>query len=968
MNDILLTQVTLIIADLLALLPIVLGLYILALNPRERANQITSFYILLLAAINSATTVVLHNTGPLEVLFALRIYVGLAPLAGPATLLMALYLLRPGTIPVKKGLQGEQASLWRSVLWGITMLPLALVLLDTFFGTRLLFTAPPLPTTDPALLPAEANRGLLSGIIILVYAVLPPSSLLIFIPILLKRRRIPEEKRLLAQGLFVLTVLTMVSYALIRTPLHKRYTALAVNASYSAIYAIAAYRQILGKRLTAARLKLQPRLTLLILTLAFPILTFLVVTSNSLVYALASRNADARLSDTGTLVSNDIRRWLDFNVEALRAIATQPEIISMDPAQQEPMLRNMDASHGYMYLVSTTNVLGQNVARSDGRAPKDYSDRLWFQRALRGESPVTQVLIGRTSKRPALVVSTPIRDEADNIVGVLMFASTLDDLSATVLQAHLGETGFAYLVDEEGMLLAHPAMIDSPMVELEDYSRQPPVQELRAQGEASSVFSTYADKQGLRWRAYATALPNGWAIVVQQQEQEILAPSHTFTALSVTILALLSTLMATLLWVSIRQIVAPLESLTETAEAVSSGDLERSIEIPGEDEIATLSRSFGYMTRRLRASIQELEQRVAERTAGLERRTAQLQAVIEIGQAVSTTQDINTLLDLVATGVSEKFGFYHTGIFLLDESGQYAVLRAANSPGGKRMLAHNHRLLVGRQGIVGYAAFTRRPRIALNVGEDAVHFNNPNLPDTQSEAALPLISGGELLGVLDVQSTHANAFAEDDIEALQALADQVAVAIQNARLADETQRLLEAQQEASGLWTRRIWKRQVEALTHPAVKRTPQGLSLLSGAASPPSEEESTPPPEGNPPQVFTDPRDARLLHVPLVRNEVTIGYLQARKPADGPPWSEEEIAFMQTLSEELGPALDSARLYQETQINAWQQRVSLDIAARLRQNLDLETILRTTVSQVRQALDLSEVHIQLSGNRETSA
>lgn len=965
MNDILISQITLIIADLLALLPFILGLYILALNPRERANQVTALYILLLSVINIAIVLVLRNPSSAWVSAALRVYAALAPLAGPATVLMALYILQAGRIQGWKG-TARRGQVWRRGLWLLWLLPAVLTLLDSVLGTRLYFAMPGLPAPEPALLLAEAHSGVLGAAIILLYTILPPVGLLFLISAWILRRQIPEEKRNLAWGLLVLTGATALSYGLARTTAARYYQTLVIDALFGAVYALAAYRQILGGLFAAPRLKLQPRLTILLLTIVFPILAFLGITSNRLVYALAAHSTDNRLRDTGTLVGNEVQQWLDFNVAALRSIAEQPEIISMDPAKQEPILRNMDASHGYMYLVSTTDVLGRNVARSDGKAPKDYSDRLWYQRALRGESPVTQVLIGRTSKRPALVVSTPIRNEAGNIVGVLMFASTLDDLSATVLQARLGETGFAYLTDEQGLLLAHPKMLDVPLSKLEDFSQQPPLQAVDAQTGEQRVLTTYEDANGLRWRAYATVLPNGWTVVVQQQEDEFLAPPRTFTALSLGMLALLGTLLVLLVWASIRQIAAPLEYLTDAAQAISAGELERSIKLTGEDEIATLGSAFAQMATRLRNTIQQLEQRVSERTEALERRTAQLQTVIEIGQAISGVQEMHTLLDQTVHSVSEKFGFYHTGVFLLDESGQYVVLQAANSPGGKRMLAAGHRLLVGKQGIVGYVAFTRKPRIALNVGADAVHFNNPNLPDTQSEAALPLIAGGELLGVLDVQSTRSEAFTQSDIEVLQALADQIATAMQNVRLAQETQRLLEAQREASGLWTRRIWKRQVEVLTHPAVKRTAQGIRLLSEAGAPPSGTE--PLSEDAPYQVLTDPQDAHLLHVPLVRNETIIGYLQARKPADAPPWTAEERAFMQRLSEELGPALDGARLYQETQINAWQQRISVDIASRLRQNLDLEAILRTTVTQVREALDLSEVHIQLSGNNETTA
>jgi GAF domain-containing protein len=142
---------------------------------------------------------------------------------------------------------------------------------------------------------------------------------------------------------------------------------------------------------------------------------------------------------------------------------------------------------------------------------------------------------------------------------------------------------------------------------------------------------------------------------------------------------------------------------------------------------------------------------------------------------------------MVARLVTDQFGFYHTGVFLINETGDQAVLQAASSEGGRRMIERGHALPVGTQGIVGYVAAQKKPRIALDVGADAVFFNNPDLPMTRSELALPLLVRHKILGVLDIQSDKPQAFNADDIDVLQTLSDQVAVAIENARLLDETQ-------------------------------------------------------------------------------------------------------------------------------------------------------------------------------------
>ena len=199
---------------------------------------------------------------------------------------------------------------------------------------------------------------------------------------------------------------------------------------------------------------------------------------------------------------------------------------------------------------------------------------------------------------------------------------------------------------------------------------------------------------------------------------------------------------------------------------------------------------------------QSLEDRVTSRTADLEqanqrneKRVKQFEAIAQVAHATTANESLETLLPRLVSLVSEQFGFYHTGIFLMDENRGYAVLSAANSTGGKQMLERGHKLQVGQSGIVGFVSATGTPRIALDVGSDAVYFDNPDLPNTRSEMALPLRILDEIIGVLDVQSTEENAFLEEDIDILSTLTDQVAIAIQNSRTYQTMQKLLQDAQK-----------------------------------------------------------------------------------------------------------------------------------------------------------------------------
>ena len=158
------------------------------------------------------------------------------------------------------------------------------------------------------------------------------------------------------------------------------------------------------------------------------------------------------------------------------------------------------------------------------------------------------------------------------------------------------------------------------------------------------------------------------------------------------------------------------------------------------------------MVGKLQKQRETLEQEISERTAKLERRAAQLQVAAEIARDTSATRGLDELLNHAVNLVRDRFGFYHAGIFLVDERGEYAVLHAATGEAGAAMLKQGHRLKVDEVGIVGYVTGVGQPRIALDVGADAVHFKNPLLPETRSELALPLKVGERVIGALDVQS------------------------------------------------------------------------------------------------------------------------------------------------------------------------------------------------------------------------
>ncbi len=188
---------------------------------------------------------------------------------------------------------------------------------------------------------------------------------------------------------------------------------------------------------------------------------------------------------------------------------------------------------------------------------------------------------------------------------------------------------------------------------------------------------------------------------------------------------------------------------------------------------------------------QETQVSLENHARDLERRITQLQVAAEVARESAALHEVDLLLNQVVELIKERFGFYHAGIFLLDGRGEYAILSAATGQAGQQMLANAHRLRIGEVGIVGFVTATGHHRVTNDVLQDEVHYKNPLLPDTRAELTLPLKSGQKIIGALDVQSTQPMAFDEQDISILQLIADQIAVAIENAHLFESASRQLD---------------------------------------------------------------------------------------------------------------------------------------------------------------------------------
>lgn len=356
-----------------------------------------------------------------------------------------------------------------------------------------------------------------------------------------------------------------------------------------------------------------------------------------------------------------------------------------------------------------------------------------------------------------------------------------------------------------------------------------------------------------------------------------------------------------------------------------------------------LQQEQANLSDRVKAATEELTQRASELEAANHnnaRRAAQFEAIAQTISSVLSLRTLDKLLPYVTQVIGEQFGFYHVGVFLNDAENKYAVLMAANSPGGQKMLARQHKLLIGEQGIVGYVTKTGFPRVALNVGEDAVFFNNPDLPETSSEMALPLVIGERIIGALDVQSVEVNAFDQEDVRSLTILANQLSLAIENARLFEQTSRSLAEAETLYRQYLREGWSRLVEEEKMAGYRYTDLGVLPLSEQRAKQGKKEGT---------------SQAALKIPLNLRGETVGTLIVR-PAGKDKLNQDQIDIVNAVAERIALSAENARLFEETSRRAERERTVSQITTNIRSTTDPEAMIQTALDELKRVLGAEEI------------
>lgn len=604
----------------------------------------------------------------------------------------------------------------------------------------------------------------------------------------------------------------------------------------------------------------------------------------------------------------------------------------------------------------------------EGRVEYGYN---YYEMGLKGGGITVPFNYPYTGEVSILVVE-PIYDTSGEQIAMLAAQANLASLDVIMLErAGLGEEGITYLVANNTLEL----LSESTMGQGEYGDTVYSYGISRAAEYGASGENRYENP----WNvyvigAYRGLTERGMSLLSEQPQAEALAPVYDYIVINIILtlgIMILAVLIALLM---AGRITKPIVNLATTAKRISGGELDLIAAVEQSDEIGSLATAFNQMTSQLRKTLSSLEAQVEERTASLEQRTIYLQSSAEVSRAVASVLDPDQLIREVVELIRERFDLYYVGLFLLDSQNQFAVLRAGTGSAGQAMLARQHRIQVG-SGMIGWCISNRKSRITQHAELDASRLANPDLPDTRAEAAIPLISRGEVIGALTIQSVYEDAFDLATISVFETMADQVAVALDNARLFVQSQQALESLREVYGEITLEGWRKLLDEnpdygyrsesgnRISPEVEWTPELITTYAkgipehgktGNGNHRGEAESQ-----------MGGQDTYYLGIPLKVRDRVIGVLGCYKPLHRGDWSEDEVSFMQDIGQTISVALESARFFNETQLRAENERLIAEVTAQLRQTLDVDSVLTTAAREIQRILDLAEVEIRMSGELE---
>jgi GAF domain-containing protein/HAMP domain-containing protein len=597
------------------------------------------------------------------------------------------------------------------------------------------------------------------------------------------------------------------------------------------------------------------------------------------------------------------------------------------------------------------NVVLSTLPDSVGR---NYENKTFFRQGLLKPFSTTVTDVAEFGPK-SFLVSEAIKDNTGKAVGVIALRSKFDVFEQIVEQpSGTGVEDETYLIGESLIPLSRT------LAQSEGITSKAALNAINGRQSGYDTYQNYANVSVLGAYRWLPGLRAGVISEVAGSKALLDTIYLIATIFAVGFIAIMLAMIA--VYQTARTISTPITSLANTAGQLSTGDLSSRSTLQRSDEIGQLSNSFNAMADRLQEFISGLEKKIAERTRDIQRQAVRLRVASEISRDAATSTELKELLNRSAQLIRERFGFYHSGIFLLDDNREFAILSAASSDAGRLMMETGFKLRIG-EGIVGYVAQMGESRMALDTGADMIFSKNPMLPATRSELSLPLKVYSRVIGVLDVQSDLQNAFSDDDIATLQIMADQLAVAIERTRVYQDSQDSLRELKRSYQGYTEESWNNLVRSRNFVS-GYTFEGVSVRPLATMPGEAVEIF---KTGTPLMITDStgrQKTTKLSIPVKIRGETIGMIGLNIKGETVP--EDTIAMIEEIISRLGVALETSRLVYESQQLADRERAVSEASARIGSSINFDDILRSAVEELGKIMGESEVIVQLaSGNQE---
>ncbi|TAK12476.1 MAG: GAF domain-containing protein [Anaerolineae bacterium] len=679
-------------------------------------------------------------------------------------------------------------------------------------------------------------------------------------------------------------------------------------------------------------------------------------------------------------------------------IGADPEASVLRRATVIATLRALrDKDPDYIRQYTIYNLAGEHILDASSQIiGPDITAETYFQEAAAGNPYVSPLMISPVSGESALYFSAPIQSTFGETVGVLVAeydGRILQDLIARS-NDQIGPDSFAILFDEFQIHLAHgiaPETIFTTVVPMDDAT----LASLKAQNrlpnlpthllfhdlpelsqnifqasmsaENAHLFTAEDIATGERTlQGVAIALDNPpWTLAVFQPQDVFLAPVEA-QARTTLLLALVVAAAVVAIAIGLAQVLTrPIASLTRTAAEVSQGNLGVQAEVGTDDEIGVLAQTFNTMTVRLRELVTGLERQVAQRTQDLQQRAEMLQVAAEIARDATREVETQDLLDRSVELIAQRFSLYHVGIYINDLHDQVTRLMAGSDEPGSQLVESEHRLRIGSETNVGYVTLIGEARLA-RPNDPAFRVSlHPLLPASKSQLVVPLRVGEQIIGAIDMQSERGDQFREEDLPVFRSLADQIAIAIQKNDLRREVQQTLTELESAYGRYTRESWRAFVQALENSGYRYRQLSVEPINT--------------EGDEARLAWERGETVLLHgretgnpqesllaVPMkVRGEV-VGVLNLKLQNDHVP--QETATLIEEVSSRLSLVLENARLVEVAQRRVQRERLTTEITGRMRQYLDIDSVLKIAIEEIGRRLELPEVEIRLRGTPAASS